>query len=319
MNCYRQLSRDERTIIAWLRQKRWSLCEIARELGRSPSTISREVRRNCARHDGAYRAEPAQRRVNARRRKSREGMHCSDAELALITELLKYKWSPEQISATLRTTGMVSISHETIYRFIRADRSRGGSLYKHLRIMPKRRRKHYRSTDYRGRLQGKRHISERPAEVETRTTFGHWEADTVVGSNLHHCILTLVERKSGFAIIKKMNRRSASCVTDATLAVLRDHPTLFTTITLDNGTEFHGYKRWEQCFPVSCYFATPYHSWERGSNENLNGLIRQYLPRPTSMETVTQKHCDWIARQLNTRPRKRLGFSTPQEVLHAAA
>ena len=319
MNCYRQLSRDERTLIAWLRQKHWSLSQIGRELGRSPSTISREVRRNCARHDGAYRAQPAQRRVNARRRKSRKGMHYSSAELDLIIELLKYKWSPQQIAATLRSSGMVSISHETIYRFIRADRSRGGYLFKHLRIMPKRRRKRYRSTDRRGKVEGKRHISERPAEVETRSTFGHWEADTVVGSNRRHCILTLVERKSGYAIIRKLRTRNAAQATTATLSVLRDHRTLFTTITLDNGTEFHGFKLWEQCFPVRCYFATPYHAWERGSNENLNGLIRQYLPRPTSMETVTQKHCDWIARQLNTRPRKRLGYKTPQEVLHAPA
>lgn len=246
-------------------------------------------------------------------------MHCSRAQLALVVELVKCKWSPEQISATLRDAGTFSISHETIYRFIRADRSRGGTLYKHLRIMPKRRKKRYRSRDYRGKLEGKRHISERPAEVETRLTFGHWEADTVVGCDRHHCVLTLLERKSGFAIIRKMRSRTARNTTEAALAVLSEHGQLFKTITLDNGTEFHDYKRWELNHPVRCYFATPYHSWERGSNENLNGLIRQYLPRRTSMKGMTQKRCEWIARQLNTRPRKRLGFKTPLEVLNAAA
>lgn len=163
-------------------------------------------------------------------------------------------------------------------------------------------------------LPGKRHISQRPAEVESRETLGHWEGDTVVGSDRYHCVLTLVERKTGYTIIKKMPNRTAKSVVTVALHAIAQHRRTFKTLTLDNGTEFHGYEELEQRFPIICYFATPYHSWERGSNENLNGLFRQYVPRGTSMKSLTQTDCDQIANQLNSRPRKRLGFKTPNEV-----
>jgi transposase, IS30 family len=319
MSSYRQLSQAERIIIAWLRQRQWSLCQIARFMGRSPSTISREVRRNCSRSDGGYRSEPAQYRVNARRRKSRQGTHLRPDELRLVVKLVKRKWSPEQISSTLARDGLLSISHETIYRFIRNNRKHGGSLYTHLRQASKRRRKRHGTSDSRGILPGKRHISERPIEVDSRLSMGHWEGDTVVGSDRHHCVLTLVERSSGFAVIKKLPARTATNVTAAALKAVRQHSHRFKTLTLDNGTEFHGYKNLEAACNVVCYFANPYHSWERGSNENLNGLLRQYLPKGTSMAALTQVRCDRIATQLNTRPRKRHGFKTPQEVFYAAS
>jgi IS30 family transposase len=150
--------------------------------------------------------------------------------------------------------------------------------------------------------------------VETRLQLGHWEGDTVIGTDLHHCILTLVERKSGFAIIKKLSSRTTASVTLAALDAIAEHRANFKTITFDNGTEFHDYKVLEHHFPLKCYFATPYHSWERGSNENLNGLIRQYIPKRASMCAVTQAYCDAIAHRLNTRPRKRHGYHTPLEV-----
>jgi IS30 family transposase len=232
----------------------------------------------------------------------------------VVVSLLKEEWSPEQISNSLRLRGSFTVSHETIYKFILKDKKQGGTLYKYLRIMPKVRRKRYNSRDSRGILPGKRHISTRPAVVETRKQLGHWEADTVMGKDRHHCILTLVERKSGLAVIRKMNCRTAAAVTQATLPVIEGRKADFKTITFDNGTEFHDYKALEDNFPLTCYFATPYHSWERGSNENLNGLIRQYLPRGTCMSTVTQAQCDYIAYKLNSRPRKRHGYKTPQEV-----
>jgi IS30 family transposase len=136
----------------------------------------------------------------------------------------------------------------------------------------------------------------------------------MIGSDRHHCLLTLLERKSGLAIIRKLESRTTDSVTPAALAVIKEDPTRFKTITLDNGTEFHAYKELEQRFPVKCYFATPYHSWERGSNENLNGLIRQYIPKKASMATVTQAYCDAIAHRLNSRPRKRHGYKSPYEI-----
>ena len=227
---------------------------------------------------------------------------------------MKEKWSPEQISNTLRLQGAFCISHETIYKYVLNDRKHGGTLFTHLRCSPKKRRKRHNSKDSRGILPGKRHISERPHEVETRKSPGHWEGDTVVGRDLHHCILTLVERQSGLVIIRKMSTRTSAAVVKAAVPAIEQDQANFKTITLDNGTEFHGYKALEERFPLKCYFATPYHSWERGSNENLNGLIRQYLPKGVCMSGVTQTDCNYVALKLNSRPRKRHGYRTPQEV-----
>jgi IS30 family transposase len=164
-------------------------------------------------------------------------------------------------------------------------------------------------------LEGKRHISERPAEVETRRSFGHWEIDTVFGTGPKDCIVTLAERKSGLAAIGKLADRTVKATNERTVQLIRDHPDLFKTITADNGCEFHGYAEIERLTGVKFYFATPHHSWERGSNENLNGLIRQYLPKGLSMAKLRPRDCARIANKLNTRPRKRLGYRTPQEVL----
>jgi IS30 family transposase len=291
--------------------------DIARELHRSPSTISRELARNHTHHDLKYRAELAHSYATARRRRERRGFHFTDQQWEQITNMLKEKWSPEQISNYLRIHGTFTICHETIYKYILLDKKNGGTLFKHLRIMPKVRRKRYNSRDSRGILPGKCHISMRPAEVETRMQLGHWEGDTVIGRDRHHCILTLVERKSGLVVIRKMRSRTAAAVTEAALPAIREHQAHFKTITFDNGTEFHDYKVLEDQFPLKCYFATPYHSWERGSNENLNGLVRQYLPKGICMSRVTQAHCDYIALKLNSRPRKRHGYRTPQEVYSA--
>ena len=208
----------------------------------------------------------------------------------------------------------LSISHETIYRYIWRDKKAGGDLHIHLRCSLKKRRKRHRTNDSRGRLAGKRHISERPTSVEARRRIGHWEIDTVIGEiNQRDCIVTIVERKTGYVLIGKLTRRNQEELAKRTVFLLRRHPGRFSTITADNGTEFHGYKTIEKRVGVKFYFATPYHSWERGCNENMNGLIRQYLPKRTSMAGVTQRDCDRIARKLNRRPRKRHGYRTPEE------
>ena len=317
MSSYRQLSQEERYRITGLLISRRTDADIARALGRSQSTISRELARNRGNCDGAYRADLAHSYATARRRRERRGFHLTADQWEQVTTLLKEKWSPEQISNCLKMYGNFTVSHETIYRYILNDKKHGGTLFTHLRIMPKVRKKRYNTRDSRGILPGKRHISTRPPEVETRKQIGHWEGDTVIGRDLHHCILTLVERKSGLVVIRKMSSRTADSVTLAALPAIREHQANFKTLTLDNGTEFHDYKVLENYFPLKCYFATPYHSWERGSNENLNGLIRQYLPKGTCMSGVTQAHCDYIAFKLNSRPRKRHGFRTPQEVYNA--
>ena len=319
MKEYQQLSREERYTIARGRSDRWSLRRIALFLGRSPSTISREVRRNAHVTDGGYRTDVAQWHTNARRRRSRQGTRVPGRIQHRVRQKLHQQWSPEQIAGHFEVTGLFAISHETIYRMIRLDRKHGGTPYTYTRHMAKARRKGYGNKDYRGRLEGKRHISERPKEVESRLQLGHWEADTVMGRDRHHGVLTLVERATGFGIVKKISCRTAEEVTAVAKRAIRRHRKRFRTITLDNGTEFHNYRELEQATDVICYFATPYHSWERGCNENFNGLLRQYLKKGASMKQLTQEQCDRIADRLNTRPRKRLGWRSPKEVYYEAA
>ena len=313
---YHQLTQEERYLITAQRMCGQSPAQIARSLGRHRSTITRELRRNATHHDGKYRAEKAHSYATARRRRCRRRARFSATDLARVAQLLRRKWSAEQISGVLKKRGTLRISHETIYRRIRWDKKTGGDLWRHTRIMSKFGRKRYRSHDSRGVLPGKRPIAERPAEVERRQHIGHWEGDTVMGSDMRHCVLTLVERKTGFAIIKKLPARNKNAVTQAATRAIRRHCRQFKTLTLDNGTEFHDYALLEQRFPLKVYFATPYHSWERGSNENFNGLLRQYLPKGVCMSSVTQGQCDHIANDLNTRPRKRYGFDTPAVLYH---
>ena len=313
---YHQLSQQERYTITGLLISRHCRADIARQINRSPSTVCRELARNRSTHDDKYRAEVAHGYATSRRKRQRRGFHLPQHQWDQVISLLQQKWSPQQISNHLRLDGSFSVSHETIYRYILEDKKQGGELYKHLRIMPKVHRKRYNSRDSRGILPGKRHISTRPAAVETRKQRGHWEGDLVMGSDRHHCIFTFVERKTGLALIRKLSCRTAESVTASALQLLSRRSAEFKTITLDNGTEFHGYKSLEERFPVRCYFATPYHSWERGSIENLNGLIRQYLPKGSCMRTVTQADCNRIAAQLNARPRKRHGYRSPLEVYY---
>jgi IS30 family transposase len=211
--------------------------------------------------------------------------------------------------------GRLNISHETIYRFIRLDKQRGGALYLYLRQSQKQKRKRRGTSDSRGVLAGKRPISERPHHVENREQLGHWEIDTVMGGVSKDCIVTIVERKSGHVLIGKLRNRTKEALNKRVIKMIRSSGLKFITITADNGTEFHGYKDIEQATGVKFYFARPYHSWERGTNENTNGLIRQYLPKRKCMASLSQSQCDNIAHTLNSRPRERHDFRTPLEVL----
>ena len=286
---------------------------IARELGRSPSTISREIRRNAYPTDGRYKPLHACQMARGRRRRARQGTRYSMGQWQIVRKLLERKLSPMQVSGVLKRFGVLSISHETIYQHVWEDRRYGGELHTHLRQALKKRRKRYGHYDSRGRLAGKRPITDRPAGAVNRSRVGHWEIDTVLGSG-KACILTIVERKTGFVQIGKLAARTKEEVWKAMKRLLPRHSTRYRTITADNGCEFHGYRDLEKAHNLKFYFAPPHHSWERGTNENTNGLIRQYLPKGTSMETLTQKTCDWIADELNDRPRERYNFRTPNEL-----
>jgi IS30 family transposase len=259
--------------------------------------------------------DKAHSRAIARRWKTRKHSQYSLQQWAQVREQLNRWWSPKQISGRRRLKKRCSISHETIYRYVRRDRSRGGELWRNLRIMSKIGRKKRGSPATRGKLLGKRDISERPACVENRRQQGHYEGDTVMGSDQRHCILTLVERVTGYLVIKKLAARTKEQASAALARAIIGLKGKIKTITLDNGTEFHDYKSVEKQLGVKFYFAKPYHSWERGTNENTNGLIRQYLPKGMCMSSLTQAQCNKIAKDLNDRPRERLGFRTPAEVL----
>jgi len=316
---YQQLTSNERYIISFLQKQGFNPPQIALQLDRHRSTIYRELARNtCHGYDHSYRHSRAHRKTVARRRRSRRNRHYTERDFAIVRRFLRKYYSPEQIVGIIRRFKLMKrrMSHETIYQYIWRDKAAGGQLWRHLRQSTKRRRKRYSAYDSRGRLAGKRHISERPKIVETRRTKEHVEIDTVHGIGSKDCIVTIVERKSGYVLIGKLKDRTTRSPNKRCIKLLHRETAKFKTITADNGTEFHQYLAIENATDTRFYFATPHHSWERGTNENTNGLIRQYLPKGTSMKDLTQQQCDRIAMKLNTRPRKRHGFKTAEEILY---
>ena len=311
---YRQITFEERYTVGLLRRRGLSPAAIARTLGRHRSTIGRELQRNRAHSDGTYRPQLADCYARSRRSSSRRNRQFTRTEWAQIQELLREDWSPEQVAGWLRRHQLLTISHETIYRYIWAEKRAGGSLYQHLRGAQKQRRKRYGRYDSRGRLAGKRPITTRPAAVETRRALGHWEGDTMLGaSQAGPCVFSMVERKSGYLLLGQLDQRTSAFVNARARQLIRAQDRPVRTITVDNGTEYHEYAKLERTTGTQFYFATPHHAWERGTNENTNGLIRQYLPKRQSMAHLTQHDCNRIAAKLNRRPRKRLGYRTPEE------
>ncbi len=316
-SCYNQLSTEERHIIATLRAMRLSSLAIARILVRAPSTISREVKRNKT-SQGWYCAGPAGEKTRGRRKRSRRNQRFGKKDFEPVEQLLALKLSPEQIVGRAKLEGHKIMSHETIYQWILKDKRSGGDLWRNLRHGHKKKRKRYGRYDSRGRLAGKKMISERPSIIENRSRLGDLEIDTVHGSG-KACVVTIVDRLSGLVRIGKLHRATAEHTAKRTVKLLAPDKRLIKSITADNGTEFHSYKTIEAQLGVPVYFATPHHAWERGTNENTNGLIRQYLPKRSNLSSLTQLQCNAISDALNNRPRKRLGFKTPNEVSYATS
>jgi transposase, IS30 family len=309
---YKHLSDQERHTLSTLRTQGFSDSKIARALNRDRSTIYRETTRNASTHDGYYRHSAAGELYRGRLSRSRRNQKYGPEKFNPIVKLLQRKLSPEQIVGRAKREGVSIMCHETIYLWIWEDKLQGGLLYLHLRGAQKKCRKRNGRHDSRGRLAGKKLISQRPAIVEQRARTGDWEADTIHGSD-KACALSLVERKSGLLCLGQLPRATAQYTENRLVQLLGPHRPNLHTITSDNGTEFHCFKNIEQRLSTDFYFATPYHAWERGTNENTNGLVRQYLPKRTSLKHLTQTQCTRIADNLNNRPRKRLGFLTPNE------
>jgi IS30 family transposase len=311
---YRQITADERYTLSVLRQLGYSMVAIAQALGRHRSTLFRELRRNAPRFDRSYRPQLADGYARGRRSAARRGPRFSARDYALVRRGLARQWSPAQLAGRLGLEHRLRIRHETIYRYIWADKRQGGQLYSQLRGGRRHCRKRSGRPDSRGRLAGKRPITARPAIVERRGRLGDWEGDTMVGpAGTRPCLLSLVERKTGYLVLGKLRARTAAEVNRCAAPLLRQQPHPVRTLTVDNGTEFHGYAALEAGTRTRVYFATPHHAWERGTHENTNGLIRQYLPQGQSMRDLTPFDCHAIARRLNRRPRQRLGYRTPEE------
>ncbi len=240
MRTYHQLTSEERYAIATLRKQGLVPAAIALALGRHRSTIYREIKRN-RRKDGGYRWFTAGEKTRGRRSRSRRNQRFTPADWELVESWLREDFSPDQVSGWLLRFRLLSISHETIYRYVWDDRRRGGALYRHLRGAQKKRRKRYGRYDSRGRLAGKRAISERPPGAENRSRIGHLEGDTVLGTD-KHCLLTLVDRKTGYVMIGKLEARTVEATNQAAIELINNSARRIRSVTVDNGTEFHGYK-----------------------------------------------------------------------------
>lgn len=311
---YRRLTEEDRIVIHTLLKANYHQAEIARQVGCHPSSISRELNRN--RGGRGYRIKQAQRQSEERRLQQHKP-RIVGATWRRVERLLRKDWSPEQINARLCGEGYESVSPERIYQYVYTDKAQGGDLHTHLRCQKKRRKRYGTGGKKRGQIKEMRPIESRPKGAENRSRLGHLEGDLVMGKRGSGAILTLVDRKSRFTVTVKIKNKSASETLKALKQAIRRFPHKVHTITFDRGKEFALHKKLEKSKSIKSYFANAYASWERGSNENTNGLLRQYFPKGSSFTAITQSMLRLVENKLNNRPRKVLGFKTPREVAFA--
>jgi IS30 family transposase len=309
MRTYTQLTQEQRYQIYALLKMGHSRTEIAGVIGVHPSSISRELKRNHGRR--GYRPKQAHALAVCRRKKAKPRI--LPEAWVLIEGLLRQDWSPEQVSGRLESKYNIRVSHEWIYQHILADKRVGGDLYRHLRCQ-KKRRKRYGRYDRRGILPNRRSIDERPEIVDSRERLGDWEVDTVIGKGRQPALVTLTERKSRLTLVCKVERKTAEAVAAAVVTSLMPWKAQTHTLTSDNGKEFALHQIIAMLIEADYFFAHPYAAWERGTNENMNGLLRQYFPKKRDLETVSDDEIESVMCNLNNRPRKILAYNTPFEV-----
>lgn len=309
---YKQLTKNERYQIYTLLKVGFSLKAIAAELNRHPSMISRELKRN----EGlkGYRPKQAQRLARTRRKQVHKACKLTAEVIGWITRLIRQELSPQQVVAYLARHKQVQLYHETVYQWLYADKAAGGGLYKHLRIVSKPYRKRYGSYDNRGKIKNRVAIDARPKVVETRNRIGDWEGDTVIGKGRKGALLTLVERKTLYTVLARLDGKQADLLAQAAVKGMRAHQGQVHTTTFDNGLEFAEHGQIAAGLGADIYFVHPYCSWERGTNENTNGLIRQYFPKRTNFSTVTVEDITFVMGRLNDRPRASRGRKSPREL-----
>jgi len=310
---YKHLSLEERHYIAVELKKETSINKIAKTLGRPQGTISKEIQRNTGKR--GYRYQQANSMALNRREGKQKPTKMTTEMIASIDDMLvNNQWSPQQIAGRLKMEKNLSLHHETIYRYVISDKESGGLLYKHLRHSNKTYRKRSSSQGRYIGIPNRTDIDERPEVINNRQRVGDWEGDLIIGANHKGAIVTLDERKSKLRLAFPINNKLASLTTEAIVLLLTPFKALVESITFDNGREFAKHTQIADKLECKTYFAKPYHSWERGQNENANGLLREYFPKGMELIDIAVEKVFEAIDKLNSRPRKCLGFKTPYEV-----
>lgn len=324
---YNHLTEKDRYVISHLKLAKFSLREIARRLGRHHTSISREIKRNGPTYspDAVYWYYATQPVAEIRRHKARSHHRQNNQPLVeYVEDKLRLDWPPEAIAARLRLDypddGRMRINHETIYRWVYLDASQDGDLHTHLRRRHKKRRRQTRYGSGRRFIPGRVSIDQRPAIVDARERFGDWEGDTMEGAKGTGCLATHVERKSRYLVAAKLSDKKASTMNAQSIKSFWRIPrTMRQTLTVDNGKEFSQFKELESKTGLKVYFADPYAAWQRGTNENTNGLLRHYFPKGVDFQKISEEELDIIIKKVNHRPRKCLNYQTPHEVFSQAS
>lgn len=308
---YRRVTREDRLVIKAYLDEEISYCSIADKLGFHRSTIYREVGRNGGLR--GYRAKQAQRLSMKRQLYCQNPKKMKGALIDQVEEKLRLRWSPEQISHRLRLEGQIAVSAETIYRHIHRDASTGGDLWRCLRRSRRQRKPRFPREDRRGTIHNARALADRPIQAQERKTLGHWERDSMIGLNRKTAVLVCTDRRSRYNVFERLDRRKAVLVTHQTIKALQNLPVR--SITNDRGQEFSDHPHLEQRLGVKVYFCDPYSSYQRGTNENRIGLLRDYLPKKTDLSRVPWRQLKKIQFEINNRPMKLLDWRTPYEIM----
>ena len=322
---YHHFTTEERYVISHMAIAGFSLREIGRHIGRHHTSISREIARNRPTYadDAVYWYDAAEFFAKPRRHKARHHRRRHESLLSYVMARLKEDWSPEAISGRLEVDypadETMRISPEAIYHWIYLDSKNKGNLFHHLRRRHKYRRRQKRYGSGRRFIPGRVPIHERPPIVAERLRFGDWEGDTMEGGKGTGALMTHVERRSRYLIAGKLHDKKALSMTSESIKRFRKIPKrLRATLTVDNGKEFSQFKEIEIRTGLTVYFADPYASWQRGTNENTNGLLRFYFPKGTDFRQISEKEVALVVKKLNNRPRKCLNYQTPREVYRQA-
>ena len=311
---YTHLSREERYQICLMKRQGHNCTQIAVELGRHRSSISREIKRNASLR--GYKANAADAKAHTRQSQRRNAKEFTAQHWETVDALIRLEISPQQITNRLMLEQGFGISCETIYQRILRDKQAQGDLAQYLRCQKSRRKRYGSGRERRGSIKGRVCIEQRPKVVDQKSRIGDLEGDTMIGKNHQGAIVTLVDRKSRYTFARQVDFKTSDLVGQAVIELLRPHKNRCRTLTFDNGKEFADHAFVGKCLNARVYFAHPYCSWERGLNENTNGLLRQYFPKKTNLRDISQEQVDDAVYKLNHRPRKCLGYRTPHEVFY---